>query len=94
MLLLGSVLWGIGFYFISPYQIGLVAAVDRTGRAAVASVVAFNFGYAVGPGLAGRILDREWLMMIIAASTLVSMLLFLPLAIRVDRDARIARAVG
>jgi MFS family permease len=92
--LLGSVLWGIGFYFISPYQIGLVAAVDRTGRAAVASVVAFNFGYAVGPGLAGRILqymDREWLMMIIAASTLVSMLLFLPLAIRVDRDARIAR---
>ncbi len=95
MLLLGSVLWGIGFYFISPYQIGLVAAVDRTGRAAVASAVAFNFGYAVGPGLAGRILqymDREWLMMIIAASTLVSLLLFLPLAIRVDRDARIARA--
>jgi hypothetical protein len=37
-------------------------------------------------------MDREWLMMIIAASTLVSMLLFLPLAIRVDRDARIARA--
>ena len=95
MLLLGSVLWGIGFYFISPYQIGLVAAIDRTGRAAVASAVAFNFGYAVGPGLAGRILqymDREWLMMIIAASTLVSLLLFLPLAIRVDRDARIARA--
>ena len=31
-------------------------------------------------------------MMIIAGSTLVSMLLFLPLAIRVDRDARIVRA--
>ncbi len=94
-LLLGSLLWGLGFYFVSPYQIGLVAAIDRTGRAAVASAVAFNFGYAVGPGLAGRILqymDREWLMMIIAASTLVSLLLFLPLAIRVDRDARIARA--
>jgi hypothetical protein len=92
-LLVGSLLWGIGFYFVSPYQIGLVAAADRTGRAAVASAAAFNFGYAVGPGLAGRILqsmDREWLMMIIAGSTLVSMLLFLPLAIRVDRDARIA----
>jgi MFS family permease len=94
-LFVGSLLWGIGFYFVSPYQMGLVAAADRTGRAAVASVAAFNFGYAVGPGLAGRILqnmDREWLMMIIAGSTLVSMLLFLPLAIRVDRDARIARA--
>jgi MFS family permease len=94
-LLFGSLLWGLGFYFVSPYQIGLVAAVDRKGRAAVASAAAFNFGYAVGPGLAGRILqymDREWLMMFIAASTLVSLLLFLPLAIRVDRDARIARA--
>jgi hypothetical protein len=94
-LLFGSLLWGLGFYFISPYQMGLVAAVDRKGRAAVASAAAFNFGYAVGPGLVGRIIqfmDREWLMMFIAASTLVSMLLFLPLAIRVDRDARIARA--
>ncbi len=94
-LLFGSLLWGLGFYFVSPYQIGLVAAVDRKGRVAVASAAAFNFGYAVGPGLAGRILqymDREWLMMFIAASTFVSLLLFLPLAIRVDRDARIARA--
>jgi hypothetical protein len=74
---------------------GLVAAVDRKGRAAVASAAAFNFGYAAGPGLVGRILqfmDRDWLMMFIAVSTLVSMLLFLPLAIRVDRDARFARA--
>jgi MFS family permease len=95
MLLVGSLLWGVGFYFVSPYQIGLVAAADRTGRAAVASAAAFNFGYAVGPGLAGRILqymDREWLMMIIAGSTFVSMVLFLPLAIRIDRDARAARA--
>ena len=93
-LLVGALLWGVGFYFVSPYQIGLVAAVDRTGRAAVAIAAASNFGYAVGPGLAGRILqnmDREWLMMIIAGSTFVSMLLFLPLAIRVDRDARTAR---
>jgi predicted MFS family arabinose efflux permease len=94
-LLFGSLLWGLGFYFISPYQMGLVAAADRKGRAAVASAAAFNFGYAVGPGLAGRILqylDREWLTVFIAVSTLVSMLLFLPLAIRVDRAAKIARA--
>jgi hypothetical protein len=94
-LLMGSLLWGLGFYFVSPYQIGLVAAVDRKGRVAVAFAGVSNFGYAVGPGLAGRIIqymDREWLMLIIAGSTLVSMLLFLPLAIRVDRDARAARA--
>lgn len=94
-LLLGSLLWGIGFYFVSPYQIGLVAAIDRKGRAAVASAGAMNFGYAVGPGIAGRTLqymDRDWLMMIIAGSTFVSMLLLLPLAIRLDREARNARA--
>jgi predicted MFS family arabinose efflux permease len=97
MLFFATLLWGIGFYFISPYQMGLVAAADRKGRAAVASAAAFNFGYAAGPGLVGRVLeymDREWLMMFIAASTFVSMLLFLPLAIRVDRDARIARATA
>ena len=94
-LLFGSLLWGIGFYFVSPYQVGLVSAVDRKGRAAVASAAAFNFGYAAGPGLAGRILeymDREWLMLFIATSTLVSMLLFLPLAFQVEREARRARA--
>ncbi len=94
-LLLGSLLWGIGFYFVSPYQIGLLSAVDRRGRAAVASAAAFNFGYAAGPGIAGRILeymDREWLVMVIAVSTLVSMLLFLPLAFRVERAWRAERA--
>jgi len=94
-LLVASLLWGTGFYFVSPYQVGLVAAVDRTGRAAVACAAASNFGYAVGPGIAGRIIqymDREWLMLIIAGSTAASMLLFLPLAIRVDRDTRAARA--
>ncbi len=94
-LLLGSLLWGIGFYFVSPYQIGLLSAVDRRGRAAVASAAAFNFGYAAGPGIAGRILeymDREWLVMVIAASTFVSMLLFLPLALRVERAWRAERA--
>jgi hypothetical protein len=37
-------------------------------------------------------MDREWLVLFIVASTFVSMLLFLPLAIRIDRDARAARA--
>lgn len=96
-LFLGSLLWGMGFYFVPPYMIGLVAAVDRKGRAAVAFAGVSNFGYAFGPGLAGRIIqymDRDWLVMIIAGSAAVSMLLFLPLAIRVDRDARVAGAAA
>ncbi len=94
-LLAGALFWGVGFYFVSPYQIGLAAALDRKGRVAVASAGAMNFGYAVGPGMAGRILqymDRDWLMAVIAGSTVASMLLLLPLAIRVDRSARIARS--
>jgi len=94
-LLAGSLLWGIGFYFVLPYQIGLVAAIDRKGRVAVAAAGAMNLGYAIGPSAAGRILefmDREWLVTMIAASTIASMLLLLPLAIRVDSAARAARA--
>ena len=93
-LMAGAFFWGLGFYFVSPYQVGLGAALDRKGRVAVAIAAAANFGYAVGPGMAGRILqytDRDWLMAVIAASTVASMLLFLPLAIRVDRDNRSQR---
>jgi predicted MFS family arabinose efflux permease len=90
-LLAAAVFWGLGFYFVSPYQIGIAAALDRKGRVAVASAAAMNFGYAVGPGMAGRILqytDRDWLMAVIAGSTLASMVLILPLAIRVERASK------
>jgi predicted MFS family arabinose efflux permease len=82
-------MWGLGFYFVSPYQIGLVAALDRKGRVAVAAGAAFNFGYAVGPTIGGRILqqlDQTSLIIAVAGATLASMFLMLPLAIRVDRD--------
>jgi MFS family permease len=94
-LLIGSLLWGIGFYFVSPFQIGLVAAIDRKGRVAVAAGAAINFGYAAGPGVAGWILqfmDRDSLVVAIVASTFGSLLLLLPLAIRVDREVRGARS--
>ena len=94
-LLAGGFFWGVGFYFVSPYQIGIAAALDRKGRVAVASAAAMNFGYAVGPGMAGRILqymDRDWLMAVIAGSTVASLLLILPLAVRVERGARVARS--
>ena len=32
MVFLAGLLWGLGFYFVTPYQVGLLAEIDRTGR--------------------------------------------------------------
>jgi predicted MFS family arabinose efflux permease len=90
-LMAGGFLWGFGFYFVSPYQIGLAAAIDRHGRVAVAVGAMMNFGYALGPSVGGRILqhlDPSALVIVIVAMTALSLLLLLPLAVRVDRVAR------
>jgi len=89
MLWIGGICWGLGFYFVSPFQIGLVSALDRRGRLAVASGAAMNYGYAIGPGIAGRTLenlDKNALIMIIAGMTVTALLLFLPLAFRVNKQ--------
>jgi predicted MFS family arabinose efflux permease len=95
-LFVGALLWGVGFYFVSPYQIGLLAALDRTGRLAVAAGGLMNFGYAIGPTIGGRVLqhlDLGALIIVVAGATLLSMLLILPLAIRIDRASRDPAAV-
>jgi MFS family permease len=92
-LLVGSLLWGIGFYFVGPYQIGLAAALDRRGRIAVAATGFINLGYGLGPSLGGRIrqyqvdndLDHTILVAAVAGATFVSMLLLWPVAQRLDR---------
>jgi predicted MFS family arabinose efflux permease len=89
-LLVGGLMWGLGFYFVTPYQIGLVAALDRHGRVAVAAGAATNLGYAIGPTVAGRILqhlDSSALIIAVCGASVMSMLLMLPLAIRVERVA-------
>ena len=95
----GSLLWGLGFYFVGPYQIGLAAALDRRGRVAVAATALINLGYGVGPALGGRLrqlqidrgLDASVLVAVIAGATLLSLLLMLPVAIAVDRARSGAR---
>ena len=90
-LMLGGFLWGFGFFFVSPFQIGLAAAIDRRGRVAVATGAAMNFGYALGPAIGGRILhhvDPGAFVYVIVAMTLTSLLLQLPVVIHVDRAAR------
>ena len=74
MLWMGGMLWGFGFYFVSPYQMGLAAAIDRRGRVAVLAGGLLNLGYGIGPTLGGRIrqyqldqgLDRTILIVAIA----------------------------
>jgi predicted MFS family arabinose efflux permease len=88
-----ALLWGIGFYFVGPYQIGLAAALDRRGRVAVAATALINLGYGLGPTLGGRIrqfqldqgLGDTILVAAIAGTTLLSMLLLLPVAVWMDR---------
>jgi len=96
MLWAGGLLWGLGYYFVSPYQIGLAAVLDRRGRVAVASAAAGNLGFGLGPTIAGRVrqyeieagLDHTTLIFVIAGSTFLSLLLFLPVAYRIDRAFR------
>jgi len=96
MLWLGGLLWGLGFYFVSPYQVGLAAALDRQGRIAVATAGAMNFGYGFGPGIAGVILqyqidhhlDKSFFILSVVGLTLLSLLMLLPVAVRLDRGSR------
>ena len=100
MLWVGGMLWGFGFYFVSPYQIGMAAAIDRRGRVAVLAGSVLSLGYGFGPTLGGRIrqyqldqgLDRSILIVAIAGMTLLAMLLSLWAAMRLERRARAAAA--
>jgi len=96
MLWIGGLLWGLGFYFVSPFQVGLAAALDRQGRIAVATAGAMNFGYGFGPGIAGFIrqyqidnhLDKSIFIMSVVGLTFLSLIMLLPVAVRLDRGAR------
>ncbi|HEY5658843.1 MAG TPA: MFS transporter [Myxococcota bacterium] len=95
-----GVFWGLGYYFVLPYQMGLAAGIDRRGRVAVAAGGLSNLGYGLGPGLGGRIrqyqvdndLDHTMLIVVIAGMTVLSMVLLLPVAARMDRRSRAAAA--
>jgi predicted MFS family arabinose efflux permease len=87
-----AVLWGFSFYFISPYQMGVAAAMDRTGRVAVAAGALMNFGYAFGPGIGGAVigyLGQQALLPLLVACALLPLVMMLPVAIVQDRRARL-----
>jgi len=98
MVFLAGLLWGLGYYFVTPYQVGLLASIDRSGRLAVAAGGATNFGFALGPGLAGRALeslDPTAFLYIVVGGTAMSLALLLPLAVQLERaETRSASADG
>jgi hypothetical protein len=51
-------LWNAAYYFVVPYLMGTLAAMDDLGRWVVASDGAWTLGDAVGPGVAGMLV--EW----------------------------------
>jgi predicted MFS family arabinose efflux permease len=51
-------LWNAAYYFVVPYLMGAMAAMDDLGRWVVASDGAWTLGDAVGPGVAGTLV--EW----------------------------------
>jgi predicted MFS family arabinose efflux permease len=88
MVFLAGLLWGLGFYFVSPYQVGLLAKLDRTGRLAVAAGGATNFGYALGPTVGGRVLqsfDQTAFLYVVVGGTALSLVLLVPLALQLER---------
>jgi predicted MFS family arabinose efflux permease len=92
MMIASAVLWGFSFYFISPYQISVAAAMDRTGRVAVAAGAFMNFGYAFGPGIGGAVigyLGPRALLPLVVACVVLPLFMLLPVAVAQDRAARL-----
>jgi predicted MFS family arabinose efflux permease len=51
-------LWNAAYYFVVPYLMGALAAMDDLGRWVVASDGAWTLGDALGPGIAGSLVER------------------------------------
>jgi predicted MFS family arabinose efflux permease len=51
-------LWSAAYYFVVPYMMGAMAALDDLGRWAVASDAIWTLGDGFGPGIAGSLVER------------------------------------
>ncbi len=81
-----SMMFFFAWFFTLPYFVGVVAALDKTGRAAVASIVVQTGGLMIGPLIAGEVIRGNdnypnilWVGLISAAACLA---LILPAAAR------------
>jgi predicted MFS family arabinose efflux permease len=86
-----SIVWGLSFFFVSPYIMGAAATLDREGRWTVAVGAMANFGYAFGPGVAGGVL-AHWgqpaLAILAVASSAGALAMLIPVTLRQDQTSR------
>jgi predicted MFS family arabinose efflux permease len=100
MLLQGEMSWVrfamiAGFFhffwnFTGPYMMGAVASSDQTGRISVLMPAAQTGGFAVGTALAGNMMTGGVLTpanYVAAAGCLAALLVFVPVALRLARQA-------
>jgi len=51
-------LWNLAYYFVVPYLLGAMAALDDLGRWVVAMDAVWTLGDGLGPGIAGSLVER------------------------------------
>jgi predicted MFS family arabinose efflux permease len=93
-----SLVWGLSFFFVSPYIMGAAADLDRAGgRWTVAVGAMANFGYAFGPGAAGSVF-AHWgpggLAVLAVTCSLAALAMIVPVALSQDRASRAKRGAS
>ncbi|QIB64147.1 MFS transporter [Kineobactrum salinum] len=56
---LSAAIFMFGWYIFHPYQLGVLAAIDRDGRAMMASAALTGLGLSIGPALVSRFIDDD-----------------------------------
>lgn len=84
----------LAWVFGLPYLMGIIAALDRQGRAATLAIVMQNVGLAAGPAGAGALaaggLQYRAVAQVGFGLYLIALLIAVPLAYRVDRGRRMS----
>jgi len=82
--------WGLALNFWFPFVMGLLAELDRGGRWTVVSGAIAMFGIAIGPWVAGQLLEQSpdhGLAKLLVGCAVAALLLLLPVSIAFDRLA-------
>lgn len=58
---ISAALFSFGWYALNPYQLGVLAALDRDGRPTVASAVVAGAGFGIGPAVAAAFIPGRGL---------------------------------
>jgi len=81
--------------FTGPYMMGTVASADRSGRISVLMPAAQTGGFAIGTAIAGNLMTGGTLLpanFVAAAGCLLSLMIFVPAALALRRQAAPANA--